>query len=151
MASRPQNSGTSPGGKGIQVFAIVISIIAIMAVAVFSAAMYVRNRRRKQKAVNNALRWGSSYRDEPDDSVNLAPRRQSSYLDPYPVNNHSSSTDPMASHLAPKSPAASNEMDSIIRAAIEEDDSEDFEDAPQVYIGPPRDEDGHELHNVEII
>jgi hypothetical protein len=22
---------------------------------------------------------------------------------------------------------------------------------PEVYLGPPRDEDGHELHNVEII
>jgi len=63
--------------------------------------------------------------------LNLAPRQRVYGYDP--VVPPSSSTDPFVTHLAPRQ--------------IERDDDEP---APQVYIGPPRDEDGHELHNVII-
>jgi hypothetical protein len=56
------------------------------------------------------------------DEMNIAPHRES-FTD-YRVK---SSSDPIASAIAL------------------------LPGAPEVYIGPPRDEDGHELHNVEII
>jgi hypothetical protein len=76
-----------------------------------------------------------------DDQVNIAPRRDSRRvidppgpLSPGPV---SSSTDPMTMGLT-----------------LEPDEEpEPYHDEPelQIYIGPPRDEDGNELHIVDII
>ena len=91
--------------------------------------------------VSSNMRWATSeYKDRPtDDEPNLAPRRRESSSLPsyedYPANAHSSSTDPFATHLAPKAPPA----------------DDDGEDQPQVYIGPPLDEDGHVLSDVNII
>jgi hypothetical protein len=58
------------------------------------------------------------------DEVNIAPHRES-FTDF--SSKAKSSSDPIASAVA------------------------SLPGAPEVYIGPPRDEDGHELHNVEII
>lgn len=80
------------------------------------------------------------YRDEPVDHINLAPRRSSTV-----TNNEefmhlaSSSRDPFASHLANAPPqnrafGGGNQLD-----------------GPQVYLGPPKDEDGNVLHSVEIL
>ena len=60
-------------------------------------------------------------------------------MESFPANGHSSSTDPFATNLAP------------IQHVDDNDEEVEEEDKPQVYIGPPRDEDGHELHNVEIL
>jgi len=110
-------------------------------VTFFAVNSYLR-RRRKRRNISNHLRFISNYRDEPDrDQVNIAPRRSSYIEEPYSAEEHSSSRDPMASHLAPKQ--------TDVPFSAESTDS--GESQPQVYIGPPRDEDGHELHNVEII
>lgn len=132
-------SGGGTGPRAFEIIVLLISMIAIAVVAVFATTSYLR-RRKRRRHISDRLRWNSRYRDEPDrDQVNIAPRR-SSYIDePYPANAHSSSTDPMATHLAIKK----------ADAAVESPD--EAEPQPQVYIGPPRDEDGHELHNVEII
>ena len=121
-----------------------MSVVAILAVGFFAGKAFVR-RYRKRKDIANSLRWADGlYRDEPGggglNQVNIAPRR-ASYLDEtYSVKEHSSATDPMATHLAPATPPS----------VAEEDDVADPEPEPQGYIGPPRDEDGHELHNVDI-
>ena len=116
------------------VFFISVLAIAVAVLSLVLATVLVRNRKRRNDSMSNGLHWGgSSYRDSP--KVNLSPRRDSNFVtkEPqvdYPPSAHSSSRDPMATHLAPSQPAQSQ---------------------PQVYIGPPRDEDGHELHSVEIV
>jgi len=126
------------------------------------------------------LRWSTkNYRDDPDDGPNLAPRRSSMYDDAYPsplASGQKSSSDPMATHMgaaaaaaaaiaateaapAPSSSSSSStEYENAIRDAkpSSEDDGNAASEygeskPPTVYIGPPRDEDGHELHSVEII
>jgi hypothetical protein len=123
--------------------------LVVIIVGGFLAWILVK-RRGKRKYAAKSMRWGDSlyrdgYRDEPGSGINIAPRRSSSVYDEtsihdYSVSMHSSSTDPMATILAPKTPVA----------PAEADDDEDPEPRPTVYIGPPRDEDGHVLHNVEI-
>jgi len=114
----------------------------------FAGSIVVR-RRRKRKDFANSLRWADGlYRDEPGsgglNQVNIAPRRGSYVDEPYSASEHSSATDPMATHLAPKTTT------SAAVVVSDEDEEDEPEPQPTVYIGPPRDEDGHELHNVEI-
>lgn len=161
-ASRPSSTRT-----GFEIFVLVISLIAIALVTIFSVSMYVRNRKRKEKRLTNMLRWSSGYRDQPDDAdrdrINLAPRRQSSMehdfvtaMTPSFLGAESSSDD----HLAPYRTAVAHAhhgnsvpatSDGIKDSSSSDHDPDEPETAPQVYIGPPRDEDGHELHNVEIL
>lgn len=127
------SSGGDSSKTGFEVFVLVVGLLAITVVVLFSVQSLLRNRQRKKNMVlEESLRWSaatSGYRDQPD--ANLAPRR--SFAD---VKAHASSTDPFATHLAQKAPAP-----------LEVEKTKE----PEVYIGPPRDEDGHELHNVNII
>lgn len=119
--------------------------MAVIVVSAYAFTYYNRRRKRRNRRVNT-VSWAASYRDEPSNAVNLAPRRMSySVDDTYPVSEHSSSRDPFATHLPPNS--------STISEVVGDDQPDEFEDdhQPEIYIGPPRDEDGHELHNVEII
>jgi hypothetical protein len=126
-----------------------VAVSVVIVVGGLFVGILVR-RRRKHKYAAKSMLWGDSlyrdgYRDEPGSGINIAPRRSSSVYDEtsihdYAVSMHSSSTDPMATVLAPKAAAA----------PAEADNEKDPEPHPTVYIGPPRDEDGHVLHNVEI-
>jgi len=139
--------GGGSEGSAFQIIVLVISLIAITVVAVASTSAYVRRRRAKSNNITDALRWSSNYRDDPNSGPNLAPRRSSIYDEDYPANAHSSSTDPMVTHLAPKTTASMTGT----RPDVASPSADGASSSPQVYIGPPRDEDGHELHNVQII
>jgi hypothetical protein len=134
-------------GHTLGITIICISVFAIVIVSAFVGAIYIRGRRRlSSRSSKTSPRWG--YRDDPA-NVNLAPRRasmmesfarRSSFATP-PDSKHSS-RDPMATNIAPQGPSVDSD---------EEDHGLHAQESPQVYIGPPRDEDGHELHNVEIV
>ncbi|GKY97471.1 hypothetical protein MPSEU_000705500 [Mayamaea pseudoterrestris] len=143
-------AGAGPSvGKSFGVAVIVLATLAITALIAFGTVMYCKSRKRRRSTKTNArLRWGgpAAYSDDNSD-INLAPRQQSFYEGDYPASTHVSSTrDPMAqfgqSHAAA---AASMHQGSV------DDGSARSEAEPQIYIGPPRDEDGHVLHSVEIL
>jgi hypothetical protein len=144
VASTGTGSSVSIG----QIFAIVCVLLVVF-FGVYFVGSLVR-RRRKRKDSSKFFGWGDSlyrdgYRDEPGSGINIAPRRSSSVYDGGTVHGnsvsmHSSSTDPMATALAPKP----------LAVPAEADDGKEPEPQPTVYIGPPRDEDGHVLHNVDI-
>lgn len=122
------------GPSGLKISTIIILVlgaIAAIPLILIYVLPYVR-RRRRQSSVGNNIRWATKYQDDPAE-VNLAPRRSSSLI----FDQYSSSTDPFVTHLS-----------SVSQVHEEE---EDDEPEPQIYIGPPRDEDGHVLHNVDII
>jgi hypothetical protein len=127
--------------------AFVISITAL----IFYRARTTRRKFRNDDT-GRAVEWSDNrYRDNPPEQLNLAPRRRGSVCiekddellpnnntdqeDVYMASIVSPSRDPMATLLAPPP------------YAPDKDESQ----GPQVYIGPPRDEDGHVLHSVEII
>jgi hypothetical protein len=144
--AKSSSSSSLPVG---QILAIVGVLLVVTLVAAY-AGLVLRRKQRKRKGIAGSMPWGDSlyngYRDEPGSGINIAPRRSSSVYEDaitnreYPVSMHASSTDPMATVLAPKAPAA----------PLDVDDDDEPEPQPTVYIGPPRDEDGHVLHNVEI-
>jgi len=124
-SSKGNNQSDDGNMHGFLMFMAVLGFLAIPSAAA-AYYFYLRQRRRQQREQlhNSELSWASKYRDE-DQEVNIAPRRSSVYDDVY--------------------------MDSIRK-----NEPGDFLDdgdvpPPQVYLGPPRDEDGHELHSVEII
>merc|ERR1712176_1540092 len=119
--------------------------------------------------MGGAMHPQARYADKPVAIVNLAPKR--GYVDdqymsaisgghhhrggsstgstsPTPSGGGSSSTDPFTTaHITTgggggNGNIAPGEPDLQVRP--------DPPLSPQIYIGPPRDEDGHELHNVEI-
>lgn len=145
IPSPPSSYPNAPGSNaisrrgGVSSFVLVLamlSLLAVLAAGTFFLYGYFRKKRHDNDRLTDNLRWASAYRDNPSaDEPNIAPRRKSSYIEAYPANAHSSSTDPFSTHLAP----------------LQHDDDEKEEEKPQVYIGPPRDEDGHVLHNVEIL
>ena len=120
-----------------KVFAILLIVGLVLL-----AALLIRRRLRRKKVLETLSQSASvwkSYRDRPSE-VNIAPaRRQSEVMDndDLYVQSISSSNAPM-SMAAPVTPNGPDLLDA--------DDEQ-----PKIYIGPPRDEDGHELHNVEIL
>ena len=146
QASTSSAESSSGSSNGARVAAITISLLATVAAAAFFGTKYSKER-NSSRTMNDNIRWASEYQDRPgEDEPNLAPRRRRDSATPrggyedYPANAHSSSTDPFATHLAPKTAVPSDQ-----------EDGDEEESQPQIYIGPPRDEDGHELHNVDII
>lgn len=140
VASKGNPSSSSKNDDSNNAARVFFTTALVLAVAVLSlvlSTVLIRNRKRRNDAASNGTRWGSSYRDSPDHNNNISPRRESIYNNKgsegvfYPPSSHSSSRDPMATHLAPATPPRQND--------------------PEIYIGPPRDEDGHELHSVEIV
>jgi hypothetical protein len=117
--------------KRIFLIILLLALLSAVPLTFYYIVPYVR-RRRRRKTVGNNIRWASNYQDDPAE-INLAPRRSSSLI----FDQYSSSTDPFVTHLG-----------SLIQTHEED---EDEEPEPQVFIGPPRDEDGHVLHNVDII
>ena len=113
---------------------MVLSVIAVTLFIGFLLVTCLQKPRRMLKhheMVDDNIRWASEYKDSPPE-VNLMARRESDRYEDFPASGVASSTDPFSTHLAVKT---------------KQSDSLD----PQIYIGPPRDEDGHELHNVDII
>jgi len=155
---------TASGASTFQKMVLSLSILALFAIAVFAITMYRRRKRKRSNAITSSLNWQQpNYRDRPADEVNIAPRRGSSIYASSPdmyeeavqerVVGRSSRRDPMAAHLAAAAAARS------VQDYSDDDDNDDerlddsgFSDhEPQVDMGPPLDDDGHELHNVSIV
>jgi len=146
------------GNSAAENLGIAIAIIGAL-IGALLAFGFLRKCWRSRVAARNAaeekdgLKWASSsYSDEPPvlssssaaaslptSLVNLAPRRRSSIMED--VNDFSSKAASRGSALAKNARPQKNRPDSA-----PEDDS-----PPEVYMGPPMDEDGHELHQVKII
>jgi hypothetical protein len=119
--------------EGTGVFFVTVLALAVVVLSLVLATVLIRNRSKRRSETTNGLFRQSGYRDSPD--INLSPHRMSvvskkAMPETYSASSHSSSRDPMATHLAPRQPPQSQ---------------------PEIYIGPPRDEDGHELHSVDIV
>lgn len=128
-------SGSSNKGKAGTVFFTLLFIAAIAGTG-FVLRSYLRRRRLRHQNIPGSLRWAGDYSDHAPE-INLAPRRGSSlYMkdEIYAANIATSSTDPMTTNLSPNKP----------------DLLDDGDPQPQIYLGPPRDEDGHELHDVDV-
>eukprot|EP00538_Stauroneis_constricta_P012494 CAMPEP_0119559076 /NCGR_PEP_ID=MMETSP1352-20130426/11797_1 /TAXON_ID=265584 /ORGANISM="Stauroneis constricta, Strain CCMP1120" /LENGTH=1231 /DNA_ID=CAMNT_0007606639 /DNA_START=288 /DNA_END=3983 /DNA_ORIENTATION=- len=119
--------------NSVSVMAIAVSTVVIVLTIILAVIILIRSQSpesRDESATCMQLRRRRKNRfSGAADHVNLAPKRDPTFRplvkDADPI---SSSSDPMAAGLA-----------------LEPDDE------PEVYLGPPRDEDGHELHNVDII
>lgn len=144
----PGKNQDKDGRDPLLVAVLVLSVTAILAVAAFALNQRRRRKQREDKALSSSMRWNSDYSDKPEQQVNIAPRRRSTLTeecadaeDVYMASVASPNRDPMATHLAPtiEVPEAKPE------AQFEDGDT------PKIYIGPPRDEDGHELHSINII
>jgi hypothetical protein len=131
-ATATTSKADSNSGNGVKIALLSFFVLTAVLVSLVLATGYLKRKPRRRDMLAENIRWASDYQDTPPE-LNLMPRRRdSTSFQDYPANAHSSSTDPFSTHLAPKQ-------------------VEPEEPAPQVYIGPPRDEDGHELHNVEIV
>jgi hypothetical protein len=133
-SSSNSNDSNDDSKSAARVFFTTALVLAVAVLSLVLATVLTRNRKRRNDVSSNGMHWGSSYRDSPE--RNISPRRESHYKNDgsesvYPPSSHSSSRDPMATHLAPASQPRQKD--------------------PEIYIGPPRDEDGHELHSVEIV
>lgn len=102
------------GGKGIVIFAIVISIFASIVSLILAKLVLSKNCNRNQLSVQDPV-------DHASPMVSLVNRQP--FRDP--------DEDAMSISFARDAPMHRNQ--------------------PEVYMGPPIDEDGHELHNVEIL
>jgi len=141
--------GTNSAPSAFDKAVLSIAIIAIFLVAFLLVRVYIRRKRKRNNAITSSLNWQPAYKDRPaTEEVNIAPKRSSIHTDVYEDAMRSSTRDTMAAHLAAAAAARSAEAEND--DTLEEDDGiSDHE--PQVDMGPPLDDDGHELHNVSIV
>lgn len=147
---------------------VSLSIFGLLAVGAALLVARSRRRRRHHNHVNQSLFWAGGYRDntEDQDAVNIAPKRQSVFSTDtvYDSAIRSSNGQVMVQqqqqqHSQPSrsggrrpSPQAEEGVElTDTSTTTEEDDMVPPPEEPKLYMGPPRDEDGHELHNVEIV
>ena len=137
------NDDRSAGEVFKSILAVVAVVLAV-GIIIYTIMQCLKGKRaRRQRSLKNGIQWDSSrglnggYKDEPaQPEVNLSPRRESRMSqDMTPL----SSRDPFAAHLASPELAASLPLNDA------------GDSGPQVYLGPPQDEDGHVLHSVEIL
>ena len=171
---RIQYNDKSNGIGGFTIFVLILSIISVCVISSYLFRSHLRRRRRRNAAMTSTLQWAApNFRDGGPTEVNLAPKRGSEqYSDdgniaPYEDAIDSSPTDydePWSSTAAIRTAARDLLMSEHIGRnsftgpidGNEYDDDEIKENEvqyslPQIDIGPPIDEDGHELHNVEIV
>jgi hypothetical protein len=142
---------------------------------------YLRRRRRRNAAITSSVQWsGPNFRDGGSTEINFAPKRGSlQYSDDDNIAPYADAIVPssMPTDYAEQwsSTVATRSADRVMNEQIVQNsfsgpvDIYDYNDnndtlnldeqysltqidvGPQIDIGPPIDEDGHELHNVEII
>ncbi len=163
------------GVGGFTVFVLILSIVSVCVVCSYLFRSHLLKRRQRQNAaVTSTLLWSTpNFRDGGSSEVNIAPKRGSvQYSDdgniaPYEDAIDSSPTDvaePWSSTVAIRTAARdllindhigknsfSGSMDADEYYENEVEDHDEQYSLPQIDIGPPIDEDGHELHNVEIV
>jgi hypothetical protein len=120
----------------------IVAVIVVLAIGL----VYYRQARRasaeRERTITNSIKWGSDYKDNDlthrsqTTQINLAPRSMIAKSRFGRQNSTRSDRDEDAY------------MDAILKTPMKTGTSID---KPEIFIGPPRDEDGHELHNVNII
>lgn len=134
------------------IFRVGLGIVMFMVMSVFVVVLVHTARRRRKQRFNNevtsSLFWSSGYSDNEPQETNIAPKRASSMYMETPNDvytdavQHTSRRDMSIEMQSTKSSSVSSTT---------EPSNDRPDDVPNLYIGPPRDEDGHELHNVEIV
>jgi len=144
VASLAQDSADVAKTSAVIFLSVFVSVVGIALVLV--ASSYCIRRRGDQSSTCMPFRTRRQHSqrrfiiDPNDQRANFAPKRGSG--DP-PAPSFNSSSDPMTTGLT-LPPDDEPEP-------YQDEPMEQFRDEPVVVnIGPPRDEDGHELHNVEF-
>lgn len=168
-ASLPNIPQTNPyevydsdsGKSGFEKAVLTLSILAILLCAAAAAYNYVRRKRKRNNAITRSLNWTRpQFKDRPggDAEINIAPKRASVYAEDVVDDDalRSNTGDPMAAHLAAAKAAQEQyRQDPNMSYTNDSDDELDDNDVsdhePHVDMGPPLDDDGHELHNVSIV
>jgi hypothetical protein len=178
--ANPQNFHSSDGPSVLTVSLVVLSVISSLFIAFFAAFGYIRRRQRRNAALTNSLNWAPpKFRDDGSTEINFAPKRgsvqssdddthyedaifkDSAYHDEPPLDSTSSYRTETSTRdlMMETSPGRQQLFTSGVEYYDDEDDYGDSDShfpndmgvIPQIDIGPPIDEDGHELHNVEIV
>ena len=149
------------GKSGFEKAVLTLSILAIFLCAIAAAYLYVRRKRKRNNAITGSLNWSRpNYKDRPtgDEQINIAPKRSSVHTNVYEDAVRSSTRDPMAAHLAAAKAAQQQyRQDPSLSSLANDSDDDELDDKdvsdhePQMDMGPPLDDDGHELHNVSIV
>lgn len=168
-----QRQNESTGIGGFTIFVLIFSIIALCVLSSYLFYTHLR-RRRRNAAATSTLQWSvPNFRDGGSTEINIAPKRGSvqysddNNLAPYEDAIDSPPTEydePWSSTVAIRAATRDLLMSENIRqnsfsGSMESNEYDDNEiedhniqySLPQIDIGPPIDEDGHELHNVEIV
>lgn len=178
--ANPQKFYSSDGPSVLTISLVVLSVIAAGVVAFFAAHWYIRRRQRRNEAMTTSLNWAApKFRDDGSTEINFAPKRgsiqssdedtryedaifkDSAYHDEPPLDSTSSYRTEISARdlMMETSPGGQQLFTSGVEYYDDEDDYGDNDShfpndmgvIPQIDIGPPIDEDGHELHNVEIV
>ena len=149
------DDGKSLSGFGI--FAIILLLLVVGAVGWFFVKNCLRRRRfnRKNSGESSGLIWAQKggFKDDAAETVNFSPHK-GGYSEDYMASFASPSRDPMATALAPDTMDSVYSDSSAAPLSPSSNSHSSFQitdDEPQIFIGPPTDEDGHELHNVDIL
>ena len=169
-----QHYDDSSGIGGFTIFVLIFSVISLCVLSSYLLHSHLRQRRRRNAAITNTLQWSvPNFRDGGSTEVNIAPKRGSvQYSDdsnfaPYEdaiESSHREHDEPWSSAVALR--ASSHDLlmsehmgQNSFAGSMDDNEYDDNEigdhkeqySLPQIDIGPPIDEDGHELHNVEIV
>jgi hypothetical protein len=142
---------------GFYVVAFWIMFTSVVVGLVYAVIRRYQRRFQKQRndTITSSLQWSPAYRDRVSNEINIAPG--SAYSDVYEEATReafaTSSRDPMVTLVgAATSTTAVAEISPDNTDGSDDDDfPDDLRSEPRIDIGPPIDEDGHELHNVEIV
>lgn len=153
------NSGWAAAAK----FFTILFVIIILGIVFYAVSRYYKFRKPKgverisssRPSFHLRKRSGGSYSDGLV-QTNLSPRRS---MDSDHAVGTASSRDPFAAHLmvplvlgrpAVQSSKLSPNITKPLVPKSDQSSLMDREEGP-IYLGPPKDEDGHVLHSVEII
>jgi hypothetical protein len=171
------NFDDDSGSSSATLYVVIFSLISLCIVSCYAVNVYRRRRRRCNAAITDTLQWSApNFRDGGSTEINFAPKRGSlqysddgnvtPYEDAIVVASSSSISygDRWSSAVAIRAAThdlmtdkQTGENSFLSTMDIEDDDDNDVDShdepysSPQIDIGPPLDEDGHELHNVEIV
>jgi hypothetical protein len=179
--ANPQIYSSSGLSGVLTIFLVVLSLVVTFIIAFFTVHCYIHRRERRNAAMTTSLNWAApKFRDEGSTEINFAPKRgsiqlsdddpryedaifkDSDYEDEPQLDSTSASyrTESSARDLMMETtPGAQRLFTSGVDYYDDEDDYGDNDShfpndmglVPQIDIGPPVDEDGHELHNVDIV